>query len=260
MNINDLFSKKRSVAESQLNEVDPRNFDSDVDYYAAVNAPAKPKNRGQQSPGVNPDDEDYFREIFRKKREAAKKAEQDNQSGVAEGSLNEGQYEMMMRNGQVKKFIAKDDADAKRIAAGHGAKSVIRLKGGVPAGKIAEQGVAEGLDDRLPQETLDLIDEYIAKVEPGADRDELIKSVDDGYIHTSELEYALQEGLAEAEQQKGADYRDPPEANYDDDYQAMVKRMKQLAGTGPLKTVHDPARRVYKNIPTAVQPKTQPRK
>jgi hypothetical protein len=63
--------------------------------------------------------------------------------GVAEGSLNEGQYEMMMRNGQVKKFIAKDDADAKRIAAGHGAKSVIKLKGGVPAGKIAEQGVAE---------------------------------------------------------------------------------------------------------------------
>ena len=33
--------------------------------------------------------------------------------GVAEGSLNEGQYEMMLRNGQVKKFVAKDDADAK---------------------------------------------------------------------------------------------------------------------------------------------------
>ena len=53
---------------------------------------------------------------------------------------------MMMRNGQVKKFIAKDDADAKRIAAGHGAKSVIRLRGGVPAGKVSEQGVAEDLD------------------------------------------------------------------------------------------------------------------
>jgi hypothetical protein len=68
---------------------------------------------------------------------------------VAEGSLNEGQYEMMMRNGQVKKFIAKDDADAKRIAAGHGAKSVIKLRGGVPAGKVAEQGVAEGKDDGI---------------------------------------------------------------------------------------------------------------
>ena len=68
----------------------------------------------------------------------------NKKQGVAEGSLNEGQYEMMMRNGQVKKFIAKDDADAKRIAAGHGAKSVIKLRGGVPAGKVSEQGVAEG--------------------------------------------------------------------------------------------------------------------
>ena len=74
---------------------------------------------------------------------AMKKAGKKPKS-VAEGSLNEGQYEMMMRNGQVKKFIAKDDADAKRIAAGHGAKSVIKLRGGVPAGKVAEQGVAEG--------------------------------------------------------------------------------------------------------------------
>jgi hypothetical protein len=69
-----------------------------------------------------------------------------DQSAVAEGSLNDGQYEMMLRNGHVKKFIAKDDADAKRIAAGHGAKSVIKLRGGVPAGKIAEQGVAEGAE------------------------------------------------------------------------------------------------------------------
>ena len=65
------------------------------------------------------------------------------EEGVAEGESTTQKYEMMMRNGQVKKFIAKDDADAKRIAAGHGAKSVIKLKGGVPAGKVSEQGVAE---------------------------------------------------------------------------------------------------------------------
>jgi hypothetical protein len=75
------------------------------------------------------------------------------EQGVAEGSLNEGQYEMMMRNGQVKRFIAKDDADAKRIAAGHGAKSVIKLRGGVPAGKIAEQGVAENYHSDLMKQT-----------------------------------------------------------------------------------------------------------
>lgn len=79
---------------------------------------------------------------------ALEKAEEKSQ-GVAEGSLNEGQYEMMLRNGQVKKFVAKDDADAKRIAKGHGAKSVIRLKGGVPAGKVSEQGVDEGMLDTV---------------------------------------------------------------------------------------------------------------
>ena len=64
-----------------------------------------------------------------------------------------------------------------------------------------------------------------------------------------------QQGMDEGEQQKGADYRDPPEADYGDDYQAMVARMKKLAGLGPLKTVYDPAKRVYRNMPTAVQPK-----
>jgi hypothetical protein len=46
-----------------------------------------------------------------------------------------------------------------------------------------------------------------------------------------------------------------PEADYGDDYQQMVLRLKKLAGAGPLKTVYDPDKRMYKNIPTAVQPK-----
>lgn len=71
--------------QEQVTEADPHKFDSDVDYYAAQNAPAKARSHAKQSPGVNPDDEDYFREIFRKKREAAKKAEQDKEQGVAEG-------------------------------------------------------------------------------------------------------------------------------------------------------------------------------
>jgi hypothetical protein len=59
----------------------------------------------------------------------------------------------------------------------------------------------------------------------------------------------------EGEQQKGADYRDPKEVDYDDDYDAMVSRVKKLAGVGPMKTVYDPERRVYRNVPVAVQPK-----
>ena len=59
----------------------------------------------------------------------------------------------------------------------------------------------------------------------------------------------------EGEQQPGADYRDPKEVDYDDEYDAMVSRVKKLAGLGPMKTVYDPAKRQYRNMPTAVQPK-----
>ena len=40
-----------------------------------------------------------------------------------------------------------------------------------------------------------------------------------------------------------------------DDFDAMVARLKKLAGAGPMKTVYDPQKRVYRNVPTAVQPK-----
>jgi hypothetical protein len=45
------------------------------------------------------------------------------------------------------------------------------------------------------------------------------------------------------------------EADYGDDYQDMVARVKKLAGLGPLKTVYDPQKRVYRNVPRAEQPK-----
>jgi hypothetical protein len=45
-----------------------------------------------------------------------------------------------------------------------------------------------------------------------------------------------------------------------DDFNTMVGRLKKLAGAGPMKTVYDPAKRVYRNVPTAVQPAQQPKK
>jgi hypothetical protein len=45
-----------------------------------------------------------------------------------------------------------------------------------------------------------------------------------------------------------------------DDFDDMVSRLKKLAGSGPMKTVWDPDRRVYRNMPTAVQPAQQPKK
>jgi len=64
-----------------------------------------------------------------------------------------------------------------------------------------------------------------------------------------ELLNNMQEGVAEGNKKPAQ-----PEADYGDDYQDMVARVKKLAGMGPLKTVYDPQKRVYKNVPTAVQP------
>ena len=56
------------------------------------------------------------------------------------------------------------------------------------------------------------------------------------------------------EQEKIAGRHDP------DDFDDMIGRLKKLAGAGPLTTVWDPAKRVYKNVPHAVQPAQQPKK
>jgi hypothetical protein len=45
-----------------------------------------------------------------------------------------------------------------------------------------------------------------------------------------------------------------------DAFDAAMARLKKLAGAGPMKTVWDPARRQYRNMPTAVQPSQQPKK
>lgn len=40
-----------------------------------------------------------------------------------------------------------------------------------------------------------------------------------------------------------------------DRFDDAMARLKKLAGAGPMRTVYDPAKRVYKNVPTAQQPK-----
>jgi len=54
--------------------------------YGYEKAPTQSRRSAPSNyPYSQQDDDAYFREIFRKKREAAKKAEQDGQQGVAEG-------------------------------------------------------------------------------------------------------------------------------------------------------------------------------
>ncbi len=45
-----------------------------------------------------------------------------------------------------------------------------------------------------------------------------------------------------------------------DAFDSAMARLKKLAGAGPMKTVWDPTKRVYRNMPTAVQPPQQPKK
>ena len=69
------------------------------------------------------------------------------------------------------------------------------------------------------------------------------------------------ENMDDAESDDWFDESKEKVGNMDADaFDAALSRMKKLAGAGPLKTVYDPARRVYKNVPHAVQPAQQPKK
>jgi hypothetical protein len=71
-----------------------------------------------------------------------------------------------------------------------------------------------------------------------------------GRIHSN----ALPGEMDEANDQKIGGRHDA------DDFDDMVARLKKLAGSGPMRTVYDPDRRVYRNMPTAQQPAQQPKK
>lgn len=58
-------------------------------------------------------------------------------------------------------------------------------------------GVPES-EGRLSSDTYELIDQYINEIEPSADREEIARDILNGHIHTSELEYALQDDLEES--------------------------------------------------------------
>jgi hypothetical protein len=107
-----------------------------------------------------------------------------------------------------------------------------------------------GASDNFVKSTADKdtgpIHSQVAKMQTKMAQSELRKRADHDRMAT---------GTNEGEGKKPAQ----PEADYGDDYQDMVSRVKKLAGLGPLKTVYDPAKRVYKNVPTAVQPKKEQR-
>ncbi len=55
---------------------------------------------------------------------------------------------------------------------------------------------------------------------------------------------------------RAKDFTSDQEADYGDEYQAMVQRVGQKAKQGPRKTVWDPDKRVYKTVPVQTDQKT----
>lgn len=66
-----------------------------------------------------------------------------------------------------------------------------------------------------------------------------------GHVWLAAPAEEVKEGVAEGEKVGHIDA---------DKFDDAMARLKKLAGAGPMKTVYDPQKRVYKNVPTAVQP------
>ena len=88
-----------------------------------------------------------------------------------------------------------------------------------------------------------------------AERNQL-RPVDADKLRRSDLDRRLDlDNVRPGIDEQSSKKREQPEVEYDDEYDAMVARVKKLAGLGPMKTVYDPKKRQYRNMPTAQQPK-----
>jgi hypothetical protein len=143
-------------------------------------------------------------------------------------------------------------------------QSIRDISGQHTRANLPEQGVAEGLnemDKSAPQPGRDgkvSHSTYGSRDKKGSDyfkgKEAPGKPITKKQMEKDALDILKKQGVAEGNRKP-----EQPEADYGADYQDMVTRVKKLAGMGPLKTVYDPAKRVYKNMPTAVQPKKEQR-
>jgi hypothetical protein len=90
---------------------------------------------------------------------------------------------------------------------------------------------------------------------PPAEKSSTLGKIGKGLGYAAGAYGAAELGSQALDQVKEAKPRKEPEVDYDDEYDAMVARVRKLAGLGPMKTVYDPAKRQYRNMPTAQQPK-----
>ena len=91
---------------------------------------------------------------------------------------------------------------------------------------------------------------------PPAEKSSTLGKIGKGLGYAAGAYGAAELGSQALDQVKEAKPRKEPEVDYDAiDHDKSVARLRHLAGIGPMKTVYDPAKRVYRNMPTAQQPK-----
>jgi predicted RNA-binding Zn-ribbon protein involved in translation (DUF1610 family) len=132
-----------------------------------------------------------------------------------------------------------------------------------------KQGVAEGSYDDDDTSMSEKLDELLQQ---GMDYKQAVKLVAKTYNTYPEYvvgsynrwgnhNYEPYDNFGEQGVAEGSDQEENIGGRYDaDEFDSMVARLKKLAGSGPMKTVYDPDRRVYRNMPTAQQPTQQPKK
>jgi len=174
--------------------------------------------------------------------------------GVAEGSFGSGYgsvFTLYVNTGEkpatktkTKKFKREDDAVlwAEDYADRHdmfpNLKMEIQDENGNVVWELEEsQGVAEG------EGGFDIEDMVMDQYRNGNDVWEIAQYLGIGEDEVQDIIDSNEQGVAEADAEKIGDRYDPEE--FDD----MMLRLKTLAGAGPLKTVWDPVKRVYRNVP-----------
>lgn len=146
---------------------------------------------------------------------------------------------------QIERALAKMGWEIGEDEGSYDNGGVFVVRAGDVNGRSYQSWPAEELTEGAPVTTTP------GSAEPGGAVDNFKQQM----ANRTEVDFQKQQ----AEVAEGDRKPEPPEADYGADYQDMVSRVKKLAGLGPLKTVYDPQKRVYRNVPTAVQPKKEQR-
>jgi hypothetical protein len=142
--------------------------------------------------------------------------------------------------------VFDDDVEQKKWIQSQGREALNQLKGLAQTKESVNQGVAEGTAGLPDPNNFDSDNDYYDA------RDAYGQPPADDYEPMGSEGEPSDDWFDESREKVG---------NMDADaFDDALARLKKLAGAGPLRTVYDPARRVYKNVPHAVQPAQQPKK